>query len=229
MIKNFIIKYFPSLGRYKRFLKAMIDVNSFKESYSQFGEDIYILELLRKYNLCNTSYVDVGANHPTSISNTFLLYKNQLQGIIIEPNPELIKLFKRFRKRDIPLQVGCNDSSSVKQFYISKTPVISTFSKEHNFFKEDGVYRKIYVPILTLDDCLKDFNMSSISFLNIDVEGLNREVLNGSSETCKKTSIISIEFDSDEDIDYYLTFFGENFVLDKTFGCNAIFINRKHL
>lgn len=226
MIKNFLIEYFPWVGKIKRFFHALYHQLLLKNSYSQFGEDAYLIELIKKLRVSKYTYIDVGANHPTSISNTYLLYRSGMSGIVIEPNSELITLFKIFRKRDIPLQIGCSNFSSISLFHISKTPVISTFTKEHNFYNSNNIDRISYVPVMKLDDAISNLNHSYISLLNIDVEGWNKEVLMGAINTCEKAAILCIEFDSDDDLVEYKNILGHNFMMDRIFGCNVIFINR---
>lgn len=229
MIKNFIIEYFPWLGMIKRFFHALYHQLLLKNSYSQFGEDAYLYDLIKKIDVSEYSYVDVGANHPTSISNTYLLYRSGMSGIVIEPNSELITLFKIFRRRDIPLQIGCSNFTSISPFHISKTPVVSTFTKEHNFYNSNNVDRVRYVPVMKLDDALSNLNQTLISLLNIDVEGWNKEVLMGARNTCENVAVLCIEFDSDEDLIEYKNILGSKFMMDRIFGCNVIFINRRFL
>ncbi len=38
-------------------------------SYSQFGEDVFLSEIFR--NKTNGTFVDIGANHPTELNNTY--------------------------------------------------------------------------------------------------------------------------------------------------------------
>jgi hypothetical protein len=75
-------------------------------SYSQDGEDmvlkVFFYENKRKYE---GFYIDVGAHHPFRFSNTAFFYQKGWRGINIEPTPDLIKKFKRYRKRDINLNV----------------------------------------------------------------------------------------------------------------------------
>jgi hypothetical protein len=75
MLQKLIANYFPALGKYKRYSVAYF--HSFlptKKTYSQHKEDLFILETLKLYKLDESLYVDIGANHPTDISNTYLLY-----------------------------------------------------------------------------------------------------------------------------------------------------------
>ncbi|MEZ5194836.1 MAG: hypothetical protein R2764_00075 [Bacteroidales bacterium] len=135
-MKKFIINYFPIVGIYKRFFVAFLNtILPIRSSYSQHGEDKFIVETLLGYNLEGSLYIDVGANHPSSISNTYLLYRKGYSGIIIEPNKELVRLFRIFRKRDIALMLGCSDITAVKKLFISKTPALSTFDLNHKHYK----------------------------------------------------------------------------------------------
>ncbi len=48
MLKKFIINKFPGIGKYKRIGFALRDKLVSKKSYSQFSEDILILDILKK-------------------------------------------------------------------------------------------------------------------------------------------------------------------------------------
>ncbi|MEO6669114.1 MAG: FkbM family methyltransferase [Ferruginibacter sp.] len=224
MFKDFLIKHFPSLGKYKRFIVAVVNsIAAVKKSYSQHGEDVFILETLQQYDLQGSMYLDIGANHPTDISNTYLLYRHKMQGIIIEPNEELIKLFRRFRKRDIPLMIGCSNTNAILKFNISSTPVVSSFSDDHSI----NIHRSVYLPVMKLDDAIRNLPIGFISFLSIDVEGLNYEVLEGGKNTIAKCLLICIEFDTEADRQKISVLLQADFDFLKTFGCNLFFINRE--
>lgn len=224
MIKKFFVKFFPRLGKCKRYCVALSDSTvSVRDSYSQFKEDKYIWDILQKYDLTGSSFIDVGANHPTDISNTYLLYRNGLNGIIIEPNIEFAKLFKKFRKRDIVLMVGCSNQNAILPFHISKTPVISSFSQE----KEINVYKTEYLPVMELDSVVKNLNLEFVNLLSIDAEGLNIEVMQGGPETIAKSLIVCVEFDSEGEKKIIANLLGGQFQFLKTFGCNLIYLNKR--
>ena len=224
MIKSLIVKYFPGLGKYKRFCIALRDsALGARPSYSQHKEDAFMLQYLSDFDLSNSVFVDVGANHPTSISNTYLFYRKGLKGIVIEPNPELAALFRLFRKRDVVFEIGCSNACGMASFHVSKTPVLSSFNSR----PDTDITRTIEVPILRLDDALKNRQFTFIHLLSIDVEGLNKEVLSGAIETVKRSLLVCIEFDSTEDKRFYTDVLGADFSLIQEFGCNMIFENRK--
>lgn len=127
-VKSILLKKLPFLGAYKRFLLSML--NSFtpiKSFCSQHGEDAFIKKELQSYGLNHSIYVDIGSNHPTCISNTYLFYRTGLHGVAIEANSELAKLHRHFRARDIVLNFGCGSEPSLGKFQIGKAPVLSHF------------------------------------------------------------------------------------------------------
>jgi FkbM family methyltransferase len=226
MLKLFLVKYLNFLGKYKRIFIALLDQVFIKKTYSQHGEDIFFINYIKKNNIvCNDYiYIDIGANHPTDISNTFLLYKNGMTGIIIEPNLELIQLFKYFRKKDILYAIGAGKYSKMSKFFISKTPVLSSFNQN---WRKTEMRKNYFMPIMTIDDALRNNLDKPIFLISIDVEGLNKDVLEGAFETISKTLLICIEFDDLNDKIDYQSLLGPNFVPIIDIGCNTIFENTK--
>jgi len=223
MIKSYLVNHFPSLGKFKRFVKAWYHgVQRTKSSYSQHGEDAIILEILSHYDLKNSVFIDVGANHPSDISNSYLLYRKGYRGIVIEPNQELIGLFRKFRPGDIALPIGCGNTNTVLPFHISKTPVLSTFMDS----RDANVYKTMYIPVMRLDDAVRDIEFDFISLLSIDVEGLNYEVMEGGWETINKSLLLCLEYDTEEDRQKFSDFLGEDFELYQDIGCNLLFVNK---
>jgi FkbM family methyltransferase len=224
MFKQLLVDHFPSLGKFKRWGVAWKHNNSAARStYSQHGEDKFILEFLSGFDLKDSVYVDVGANHPSDISNSYLLYRNGLKGIVVEPNKELIRLFQRFRKNDIALAIGCSNSSAVLPFHVSKTPVLSSFAGE----RDVNTYKTEYLPVMRLDDALRNFTFSYINLLSIDVEGLNYEVLEGAAAAVKRSLLVCLEYDESKEREQFAAFLGDNFTLLGEFGCNLLFVNEE--
>lgn len=235
-LKKKIAQSFPLLGKVKRLFIAFIQsVVKVKASYSQHGEDKIILNILRKYDLTQAIYIDVGSNHPTSISNSYLFYRMGYRGICIEPNKELASLHKLFRKNDIVLQLGCSDKCGVFPFYYSKIPVLSSFKYET--FLNNKIHDKRnfwyieYIPILTLDDIMQNIDLTYqyISFLSIDVEGLDYNVLMGARNIISKVLVVCIEFNDEENKSKIIKLLTENeFELINEISCNLIFKNKNH-
>ena len=56
------------------------------ESYAQWGDDVLVWEHFGKKT--DGVFLEAGANHPTSLSQTYLLEKRGWTGVLVEPVPE---------------------------------------------------------------------------------------------------------------------------------------------
>ena len=73
-----------------------------KKSYSQAGEDailMYIFVMLG-VPLSQCNYLDLGANHPCDMSNTWFFYQQGATGILVDANPKLAEELRRARPKD---------------------------------------------------------------------------------------------------------------------------------
>lgn len=224
-IKGYIAKKFPIIGRPKRLFLAYISKHTkIKKSYSQIGEDEIALKILGEGGINNPIfYVDIGANHPSRLSNTYRMYREGSSGITIEPNEELAQLHRLIRPRDTQLAIGCGRASQIKKFYYSKVPVLSSF----NQCEVEQVWQIGYLPIFTLDKICKDLEIKSIDFLSIDVEGLDLDVLEGGIEILKNTYLVCIEANTNESESKICNFMKQNnfdFILKNKW--NLFFVNK---
>ncbi|MDZ7744499.1 MAG: FkbM family methyltransferase [Candidatus Saccharibacteria bacterium] len=144
-------------------------------------------------------YVDVGAHHPVKDSVTKLFYDKGWTGINIEPQPKQHKLLKQKRPRDINLQIGISDKPGKLQLRSYAMDGFSTFSdsikKEHKQGKIEGTkkYRDYEVEVDTLGNVFKKHGVKKISFLKVDVEGLEYEVLAGNNWNKFRPEVLCIE------------------------------------
>ncbi len=147
-------------------------------SWSQHGEDLFIASLFQLMGKDKIKYLDLGAHHPEEISNTALLYHRGSSGVNIEANPNLMAAFKRFRPRDLNVQVGVGPMRTyAKLLMYDDTNGRNTFS--HEEFDKDRVPKKeIKVEIITIHDIIHQFcNDQWPDFVNIDLEGWDYNVL----------------------------------------------------
>lgn len=154
-----------------------------KASYSQCGEDLiaeYILtECLR---LPTISYLDIGAYHPTRLSNTYLFYQKGHRGVCIEPDPGLFEHIRSVRPEDVCLNVGIGTSEQSRaDFYRMTSATLNTFSRDDaERYQAYGSYKIeeiISMPLLTVDSIIERYFSSCPNFISLDVEGLDFEIL----------------------------------------------------
>lgn len=217
----------PVLGKLRRFLAALIaSLRSVHVSYAQHGEDSVIFQALSNYDLSRSIYIDVGANHPTDISNTYLLYRHNVRGVTIEPNPELLRLHQVFRPRDIAVGVGCGQRAALGTFEIMTTPVLSRFANPNErevAGHEAQIWQKKHVPILPLDTIMEAIDYEWICLLSIDTEGLDYEVLMGAPATSDRTLFLCVEVgDSTSQASMVSLLESLGYVIENVSGCNLI-------
>lgn len=143
-------------------------------------------------------YLDIGANHPVRINNTYLLYRAGWRGVSVEPIQRLVTLHRMFRRHDTALRAGVGARTGSSEFFEMSPDVYSTFDPaEAEAIADKGrvrLVRRYRVPILTLTDLvLKHFDGQSPDLLSIDVEGHEAEVVAGLDFDRVHPEIVCIE------------------------------------
>ena len=150
-------------------------------SWSQEAEDLVLSRFFDGYK--SGFYVEVGAHHPFRFSNTYLFYSKGWSGVCVDPLPGTLDGFKRWRPRDVALEVGIAESTGSMQYYMFNEPALNTFDKkladERDGFGSYKIIETRAVPLLPLRDVLQRHlpNGKVIEFLSVDVEGLDLAVL----------------------------------------------------
>lgn len=162
-------------------------------SYAQNYEDVMLWRALK--DIKNGTYIDVGANDPVIDSVTKAFYINGWRGINIEPIEYLLNKLKLDRPEDINLQVAASNMSGYLNFYEFIDAGLSTFdtliAQKHQ--KAGYKYNLTQVQTKTLTQICIESKVSNIHFLKIDVEGHEKQVLEGLDLQIFKPWVILIE------------------------------------
>jgi FkbM family methyltransferase len=168
-------------------------------SYSQAGEDIIVEKLLKKKK---GFYIDIGANHPVKLNNTYRFYKKGWRGINIEPDVKNFMDFSILRKNDINLNCGLSDKNDTLIFYVFERDVLSTFSKDNaEELVELGykIVEKREVKCYSLKEIFENYSMNKeIDLLSIDTEGYDYRILNNNDWVRFRPSVIITESNSED-------------------------------
>lgn len=182
-----------------------------KISYAQNREDIILESML--LDVQGGFYVDVGANDPDRDSVTKRFYMNGWRGINIEPNQLLYERLVHKRPRDINLQIGIGAKSGKLLFreYI-RADGLSTFSeKTKQQLEIRGLRHNDYeVDVRTLKEIFDEYQVGTIDFLKIDVEGFEWEVVNGNDWKKYRPKVICVEVDHLDSLNDWHRFFDEH-------------------
>jgi FkbM family methyltransferase len=172
-----------------------IEFDGFVLTYSQFGEDMILMNFFRDQK--SGYYVDVGANRPIQGSNTFKLYLKGWRGINIDANADLINQFNKVRKRDINLCEIISSNQDPVTFHLSVDDRVSTVSAA---FKDSEKNKSNYSRQVTMVpkslESILDAHLPAnkkIDFMSIDVEGHDYEVLISNNFLKYRPYVICIE------------------------------------
>ena len=144
-------------------------------------------------------YIDVWANHPSRLSNTFFFYKFRWwTGVNIEPNPSLHKKFIFSRNKDINLNVWISSDAWKLNFYEFSPDTLSTFSNEssQDYIKQWHTLSAEYeIPVIPLSEIFSKYSQKygKIDFLSVDTEWYDMTVLRSNDWIKYRPSAIVLE------------------------------------
>ncbi|HXW23377.1 MAG TPA: FkbM family methyltransferase [Xanthobacteraceae bacterium] len=138
-------------------------------------------------------FVEVGANDPQYLSQTWHLERRGWTGVLVEPQPDLAAELVRRRSAKV-YPVACSSPRhSGRAMTLHLAGIHSSFDPDLNISTEraEGT---VEVPVRTLDEILVDAGAPApIDFLSIDVEGHEIEALDGFDFARWRPRLILIE------------------------------------
>ena len=152
-------------------------------SFSQCGEDRIMAFVFMVLGVGAPIYLDIGANDPKYLSNTYLFYRHGCKGVLVEPNPTLFNRLQSVRPRDICLNVGVGPQEGMMPFYEydSAAAGLSTFSEQEVREGKARHHHKVkqvrQMPVVTINSILEEYFPTPPNLLSIDVEGLDTAIL----------------------------------------------------
>jgi FkbM family methyltransferase len=165
-------------------------------SYAQNAEDVRLRRafLGQKQGI----YIDVGANHPVVFSITKHFYEQGWSGINVEPLPKQFALVAADRTRDTNLNVGCSSKPGSAKLYAARGGASGmsslTASEVEEHTRKGFEFDEINCQLVTLASvCETHIGERTVDFLSIDVEGHEREVLEGADFSRFRPRVVLLE------------------------------------
>jgi FkbM family methyltransferase len=149
---------------------------------SQFSEDLYIAEALsqRPAKTRNDRYLDIGAWHPVTFSNTRALYEKGWSGVMIEPSPlPMEKLLREYGNdpRIVLINAAVGLDPSLTLLHVTEDALSTTSAGHAQAWRhQGGYYGSMFVPQITLAELFEAIP-ANFGFVNIDTEGSSFELL----------------------------------------------------
>lgn len=162
-------------------------------SYAQNHEDVMLWRALK--HVKNGFYIDVGANHPSDDSVTKAFYDRGWSGINIEPLAAHIAQLQAERPRDINLQVAMGAEDGEIELFDTATRGLATASLAVAEIHQSAglAISSSKVPMRRLDGVFAEYVKGDVHFLKIDVEGFERNVLEGMDFSRYRPWIVVVE------------------------------------
>jgi len=199
-------------------------------SYAQNREDLILAGFFEDDEI--GFYVDIGANSPDVDSVTKLFYERGWNGINIEPIPAYLEQLKKARPRDKNLNIGISNKAGKLILREYEGTGLSTFSDNlkrryeasPDYFTEE--YKDYPVDVQTLAEVFIKNKVTNISFMKIDVEGYEYNVLEANNWSLYRPEVICIEANHIEHDWHELL---QNNEYEKTFfdGLNEYFVDKR--
>lgn len=129
----------------------------------------------------NGVFVDVGANHYKTFSNTYYLEEHLgWSGLAVEPLEQFREEYRQYRPRTVFHGAYVSDRSDERAtlYFLPSQPLVTSSRKEFTERWGKGV-TQLDVPTVTLNDLLDRERISTFDFLSMDIELAEPKALAG--------------------------------------------------
>jgi FkbM family methyltransferase len=174
--------------------------------YSQIGQDEYFIKNISKF-MSNGIFLDIGGYDGITGSNTYFLEKYlNWKGIIVECNPKIAKICAANRSSPVIDKAIYHVSDSIVNFRIPLGSEIIGGKEQlagiedamrpeslryfSNSFKESEI---IKIPTITINDIIQKYNLHTIDYMSLDIEGYELHALKSIDYTKVKILYMTVE------------------------------------
>ena len=187
-------------GLFERIRLKVFPPRASKLSYSQSGEDLIletVFSILQK-PIRQVRYLDVGANDPVALSNTYRLYLLGAQGVCVEPNPELADRIRKKRPRDVCLNVGVGlGTAADAEFFLMHPHTLSTFvaadAERLSRSPNHQLHRVVKIPLQPIQAIFEQHFSPAPDLVSLDSEGLDFDILQSIDFDRYRPSVFCVE------------------------------------
>ena len=163
-------------------LGAALAREDYQVTYAQCGEDSILRFLFNLLEIPHPAYLDIGAHHPTYLSNTYLFYKDGARGVCVEPDPVLCRNIKAGRPHDTCLNIGIAAGAAGNlTFYVFDDPTMNTFSesvKQEQLLNGRELRQELQVEVQSINTVIaRHFPSARPNLVSLDTEGMDLAIL----------------------------------------------------
>lgn len=176
---------------------GLVGPSKARQSFAQDAEDLVLSSMYT--DLTPGFYVDIGAHHPVSRSNSHYYYQLGWRGINIDPAEGMIELFGSARPRDVNLQIAIDLQEGYQTLYQFDDPLLSGLdyrvAKQREHEGRHRIVGEIAVRTCPLRRVLDEHlpRGQTIDFMSVDVEGTELRVLMSNDWEVYRPGVILVE------------------------------------
>jgi hypothetical protein len=196
-------------------------------TFAQHGEDVWIDNYFAGKH--RGFYVDIGASHPTRLSNTWKLYSERhWSGVTVEPIPRQAEAHRKWRPRDTLVEKCVGTVPAKRTFYELSPSVLSTLDEAVALAAVKAgtatIWRQYEIDVITLGQLFDQYvARQRIDLLSLDMEGIDTEVVASFSFDRFRPTLICAEANDPRARDRILAHFQRcGYQLAASLGCNVI-------
>jgi hypothetical protein len=194
------------------------------KDYSQDHEQVHILKALE--GISRGKFLDIGAYHPTELSNTRALYELGWEGVMVEPSPApMLSLLKEYSQdQRIQLIQGLvvpESEGGVRPMVITNGPystIDPKTAKKWGQHKSVGYYGSLFIPVIPIESLLS--SLGPFDFIDFDVEGGSKDLFTRMLDLNIRPRCVCVEYD-----DYR----AEIEIGAKTSGYKQVYVNATNI
>lgn len=196
---------------------------------SQFGQDLYLWTSVLD-RMTQGFFVDIGANHPIHLSNSYVLELRGWQGVAFDPLSKFEELWRELRTAEFhraAIAASRGDRSFIEIH--SREGWEHTMSAFRDCVREEDMRRYGYSEYDVRTAPLADFVApgTSIDLIMVDVEGAEAAVLHGLDLDLFRPRYLMVEnvgaIGGDESIREFLSNHGYA-IIARIGGCDDVFV-----
>ncbi|MGA2053140.1 MAG: FkbM family methyltransferase [Opitutales bacterium] len=173
-------------------------------------------------------FVEIGANDPRQLSQTWLLEQRGWTGLLVEPQQGCFDKLVAARPRSRVVRAACAgpESRGTGSLHVAQSSVHSSLAQHVD---DQGVnYVGLEtVPIVTVDELLEQMPPKRVDFVSIDVEGTELDVLRGFDLARWKPELLLIE-DKVNNLQKHRYILQRGYRLLRRTGVNGWYVPREH-
>jgi FkbM family methyltransferase len=173
-------------------------------------------------------FVEVGANDPRQLSQTWLLEQLGWTGLLVEPQQKCYEKLVEARPKSRVVRAACAgpEARGTGSLHVAQSSVHSSLERHVD---DQGVnYVGLEtVPIVTVDELLAQAPPKRVDFVSIDVEGTELDVLRGFDLARWKPELLLIE-DKVNNLEKHRYIVQRGYRLLRRTGVNGWYVPKEH-